>query len=689
MEIRLLGRLEAEHETRVLTPGRRQERCLLGILALEPDMPVPVDRLADLLWDDHPPATARATLQTYISRLRSALDPDGDGRGGLRLVHSSDGYAVRIAPHTVDALRFRSLAKQARDLEHPPARAQLLRQALGLWRGPLLAGDASARLTDRIAAPWHEARLEATEAAIEAELAGGRHAELIAELSALMAEHPYRERFTALYMRACYLAGRQAEALVAYQDTRKILVGELGLDPGPELQDLHSRILAGEATLASPVAAEPVSLRLPPPGPTPRQLPTAPGHFIGRNAELDQLAAFARCRGAHTGAAAICIVDGMAGVGKTAFAVHAAHLLAPAYPDGQLFLDLHGYTERHPPRPTIESLNWLLQSLGVPAERIPADCDQAAALYWQRLANSKTLIVLDNASTEAQVRPLLPGTSSCMVLVTSRKRLKGLDDAHIVSLDLLEPERAIALLAAVAGPGRIAPEERSAREVAELCGYLPLALRIAGALLRHRPNWPIEHLATQLRDQRHRLAALADGERELTAVFDLSCASLDAPHLRLWRRLGQTPCPELDAYAGTALADLDPTTCTGLLEDLVDHNLLTAYEPGRYRLHDLLRAHARNKAADDPAAERAAALERLMRYYAYTAHMASASIARYPVPVPNGEAPAYTPDLSDPDSARRWLGTERRNLEAAFNYACAQGLNDHAIGLATGLAEIL
>ena len=321
--------------------------------------------------------------------------------------------------------------------------------------------------------------------------------------------------------------------------------------------------------------------------------------------------------------------------------------------------------------------------------QIPAALEESSALYRQRLADTRTLIVLDNAATEAQVRPLLPGTGSCLVLVTSRRRLKALDDAHVMSLDLLSAPDAVALLRAVAGPSRIPPNDPLASEIAELCGYLPLALRIAASLLRHRSTWDFQHLAGQLRDQHQRVAALSDGDRELAAVFDLSYTSLAAPHRRLWRRLGLVPGPDLDAYAAAALAEIDPADATGLLEDLVDHNLLTEYALGRYRLHDLLRVQARTLAETDPSPEHKAAVDRLLHYYAHTAQRASLPIARYPRPQPDGPAPARTPDLTDPDTARAWLRTETPNLDAAFTHAHTHDLDEHAIALASGLAEVL
>jgi tetratricopeptide (TPR) repeat protein len=421
----------------------------------------------------------------------------------------------------------------------------------------------------------------------------------------------------------------------------------------------------------------------------PRQLPAAPRHFIGRQGELDQLATLAQGSDAPAGTVVISAIDGMAGIGKTALATHAAHRLVEAHPDGQLFLDLHGHTQGHPPRTAGQALTWLLQALGVPARQIPADEEQAAALYRQHLAGTRTLILLDNAASEAQVRPLLPGTGTCLVLITSRRRLKGLDDAHTLPLDVLPEAEAIALLRAVAGPDRIPADDPLSGEIAGLCGYLPLALRIAAALLRHRSAWSLQHLAAQLRDQHHRISALSDGERELAGVFDLSYTHLDVQQRTLFRRLGLIPGPDADAYAAAALMEVGPASATGLLENLVDHNLLSEHAPGRFRLHDLMRIHARSLAGTDPAADREAALDRLLHFYAYPAQSVSLLIARHPRQPLDGAVPAHVPAMPDPEAARKWLRTERPNLEAAFTHARTRGLDLRAIALAAGLAEIM
>jgi DNA-binding SARP family transcriptional activator len=673
--------------------GARQ-RVVLGVLLEHANQPVPAERLAEVVWEGAPPQAAVPTLRSYVMRLRRGLGP----RAAARILTKDNGYLAQVEEHELDALSFEAQCRRTDAAAHAgdwPRVARAAEGALAEWRGePLL--DVPCRALQEIWLPrLEQLRLQASEWRIEAELRLGRNEQLIQPLRDLIAAHPLRERFHAQLMLALYRTGRQAEALAAYQDAHRVLVAALGIEPGPDLRSLHARMLAGEVEpSASPVRAlvedkparEPASLVA---GTVPRQLPATAKHFIGRRAELGELAGLLDETAEAVGTVVISAIDGMAGIGKTALAIHAAHRLAEKFPDGQLFIDLHGYTQGRPPRTADEALAWLLRALGVPPERIPRDGDEAAALYRQRLADSRTLIVLDNAVTEAQVRPLLPGAGSCLVLVTSRRRLMALDDAHIVALDLLAPPDAVALLRAVAGPDRIAPEDPLAGEIAELCGYLPLALRIAASLLRHRPSWPLEHLAGHLRDQRQRVAALSDGERELAAVFDLSYTSLDERHRRLWRRLGLVPGPDLDAHAAAALTESDPVIAAGMLENLVDHNLLIPHTPGRYRLHDLLRAHARILAAADPAPEREAVEVRLLHYYARTAQSASVLIARGPRPWPHDPAPAHTPALTTPELARTWLRTEQPNLDAAFTHARSRGLDEHAIALAAGLAEIL
>jgi DNA-binding SARP family transcriptional activator len=320
VEFRLLGRFEIEHAGRLIAVGRRAQRCLLGVLLLEANAAVPVERLIELLWDSDPPAGARGAIHVYVSRLRASVALGGEGAGGLRLVRSGDGYLAQVDPQAVDALRFRALVEQARGVREPAERARVLRGALRLWRGRPLEDVASERLQERLAGPWQEVRLGAIEAAIEAEMACGRHAEAVGELSALVVEHPYRERLSVLRMLALYHAGRQAEALSAYQDVRRVLVDQLGVEPGPELRELHQHILAGDTKLLLPSRGDPApaATRASAAGTVPRQLPAAVRWFVGRQAELGTLTGLLEQITATGGTVVISAIDGMAGIGKTA-----------------------------------------------------------------------------------------------------------------------------------------------------------------------------------------------------------------------------------------------------------------------------------------------------------------------------------------------------------------------------------
>jgi DNA-binding NarL/FixJ family response regulator/DNA-binding SARP family transcriptional activator len=689
----LLGPLQLFDDAgeRIVVTGPRQ-RILLAALAAHANQPVSLDALTEIVWDGAPPPGSSATLRSHLARLRRCLGPCI----ARRIVTRAPGYAIELNDDELDLLAFDNHCRRARaalraaDVAQTSASGAL---ALSLWRGQPLSDAPSQLLRDSLVPQFERQRVQVAEDWIEAELRLGRYEPVLEQLRGLTARYPLRERFHVQLMLALAHSGRRAEALTAYQDARKTLVAELGVEPGWELRALHERILAGDDEMPpdTPRSGNQVLERLPATE-VPRQLPAAAGHFTGRDAELARLTDLAlhdEPQAAASDTLVISAIDGMAGIGKTALAVHAAHSVSGRFPDGQLYVDLHAYTKGRPPREPGDALGMLLRALQVPAQHIPEDTQERAALYRQRLAGTRTLVLLDNAADEAQVRPLLPATPGCLVLVTSRRRLKGLDDARSVSLDLLPLRDAVALLHAVAGPDRVPADDPLLDEIAQRCGRLPLALRIAGALLRHRPAWSPEYLTALLRDEHRRVSALSDGERDLATVFDLSFMGLSGQHQLLLRHLALVPGPDADAYAAAALLDTHPDTATGLLENLVDHNLLIAYAPGRYRLHDLIRTHARTLADADRAPDRDAALDRLLHYYAHTAHCASTPITRRPRRAPSRPAPAHTPALPGPEAARAWLRAERDNLEHAHTHAHAHNLHEHTLALAAGLAETL
>ncbi|WP_081982388.1 ATP-binding protein [Streptacidiphilus albus] len=420
-----------------------------------------------------------------------------------------------------------------------------------------------------------------------------------------------------------------------------------------------------------------------------RSLPRDVASFTGRQRELGLLTSGAVTAGGVVG---IHAIGGMAGVGKTTLAVHAAHRLAADFPDGQLFIDLHGYDPQAEPVSALDALGRLLPLLGVSAHAVPAGEVERSALLRDRLAGTRTLMVVDNAADTAQVRPLLPGTSSCLVIVTSRRRLPGLDDATLIDLNALSIEDAVALLRRVAGPGRIhASEEHLAEQIADLCGRIPLALRITATRLKHRSALTLDDLAQQLRDDHHRLDALADGDRSLTATFEGSYRRLEPGLQRLFRLLGLIPGQDFDPYAAANLLQSDHRTAARMLDTLLDHNLLIQHTSGRYRFHDLVRDYARTLTTADNS-EAATALGHLFDYYEHTARTLSdtpgdsfiVSDRRLDTPEPFA-APQFTARTE----RLAWLRTERDNITAAAARASTRGQLMRAVNLVEALSFIL
>jgi DNA-binding SARP family transcriptional activator len=664
-------------------------RTVLAVLLWQANRAVPVDELADLVWDGAPPAGVTEALRALVMRLRRRLGE----QAAARIVTRAPGYAIEVASDELDASRLQALTQRADAAIRAGQWAEASRtaaEALGLWRGAPLADVPSQLLRDQWVPHLEQLRVQALACRIEADLHQGRHELLVPELRELTARYPLREHFHAQLLLALAGTGRRAEALAAYQEARRVLTAELGIDPGPELRRLHERILTGDASLIAAGEA---------PGAAParatavyRQLPASVRSFVGRQTEVSRIADLVRQALRTPGAAGtvvISAIDGMAGVGKTALAVHAAHRLAGEFPDGQLFLDMHGYAQGREPRAAGEALEVILRALGVPPQQVPPGADERAAMFRQRLAGTRTLIVLDNAVSEAQVRLLLPGSAGCLVLVTSRRRLKGLDEALILTLDVLPRADALRLFRAVAGSERVSPDDPALSEILEVCAQLPLALRIAAALLRHRPAWTLEHLARLLRAQQTRISALSDGERDLGSIFDLSYRSLPDAGQLMFRCLGLVPGPDFDPCAAAALAGADPAAGERLLEDLVDHNLVIQHVPGRYRLHDLIRLHARALADRDPVLARDTALDRLMGYYQHTAARADAAISRIPRPAPAGPVAAHSAALPDADAGRKWLRAERPNLLAALRHAISHAQHKRAVALTATMATLL
>ncbi|MET0132432.1 MAG: tetratricopeptide repeat protein [Kibdelosporangium sp.] len=632
---RLLGEIEARLDGEPVDLGHARQRCVLAVLLVEANNPVQADQLVDRVWGDRAPNSVRESLYSYLSRLRQALS-------GVTIARRSGGYVLVADPDSVDLHRFRRLLAAARETSD----VRLFDQALALWRGDAFGGLDTPWLTS-IRESLNRERLTAELDRNDLDL--GQGTERVAEISALAARYPLDERLAGQLMLALYRSGRQSGALAVYDETRRTLAAQLGLEPSPELRQLRQQILTGSTTPAGPPpAGAHQAARF--------DLPRDANQFTGRTSEQRYLL---RSLG---DVGTIAAIDGMAGIGKTALAVRVAHQLATKYPDGQLFLDLHAYTPGSTPLGPAAALDKLLRAVGVSGSGIPDDLDERAALWRDRLAGLRMLIVLDNAADTAQVRPLLPGTPDCLVLVTSRQRLTGLDGACVLSLDVLAPAEAAELFGRVIGEARRDAEPAAVDAVLQLCGYLPLAIRLAAARLQHRPTWMVAHLAGRLRDQRQ-LAELQAEDRSVAAAFSLSYNHLDSAHQRMFRLLGQVPGPDLDVYAAAALGDLSLAEADWLLEGLLDAHLLQQPSASRYTMHDLLRAYASQLQGPD----QREALARLLNYYQAAALGAMDLIASHERHR-RTDAPAVrtpVPRSTSYDEALTWLESERANLLAA------------------------
>jgi DNA-binding SARP family transcriptional activator/Tfp pilus assembly protein PilF len=693
LELGVLGPLLVTRDgTTVPVPAGRQ-RALLAFLLLNADRTVPADELIQALWGDDPPVSARASLHNYVKRLRNTL---GDSRHSL-LRTQPGGYLFSVGRGVIDVSQFEvllSAAQAARSAGSWDQAGAAARAALTLWRGEPLVDVTSDVLARQEAPRLAELRLQAVETQLGADLELGRYAEVIPELRRLVGGHPLREKLHAQLMVALYRCGRRAEALAAYQDARRILIRELGAEPGTELRELHRRILAADPELTGP--EHPPSSMSSPAAIPPRTLPGAVQHFAGRQDELAKLTGLLDQAGAPgPGTVVISAIGGTAGVGKTALAVHWAHQVADRFPDGQLYVNLRGFDPSQP-IPAGDALAGFLRALGVSDREIPAELDERAALYRSLLAGRPVLIILDNAASEEQVRPLLPATAGSVAVVTSRDTLSGLvarEGAQRLEVDLLPLADAVALLRKLIGE-QASADPVATRTLAVQCARLPLALRVA-AERAARHGTRLAGLVAEQADERRRLDSLQTGSDPHTAVravFSWSYRDLDPAAARAFRLASLHPGPDLDRYAVAALTGTPPGQSSDMLEWLVRAHLVQPTRPGRYAQHDLLRAYASELVAtQDGEHERAAALTRLFDHYLSGAAAAMDILApteRNRRPQMAGSA-VLVPPLADQAAAQAWLDTELDALMAAVAHASAYGWPGHAARLATTLFRYL
>jgi DNA-binding SARP family transcriptional activator/tetratricopeptide (TPR) repeat protein len=675
--LRVLGEPAASADGVPVDLGHAKQRCVLAALVVENGRVVPIDLLVERVWGPVAPRRGRETVHSYISRLRRALA----AVDGVTVVRRSGGYALAAdtTPPAVDLYLFRELRAQASADTDAARVAARLTEALALWRGPALT-DLPGEWADAARAGLERERLAARLELAEARLRLGEGPRVVVELAALAAEHPYDEQIARQYMTALHQTGRTADALEHYREVRARLVEDLGTDPAAPLEHLHRQLLAPGPPHPPAAAAAPV----------PRQLPPAIRDFTGRADHLAELDALLPPETGPDDAHAVVIsaLDGSGGIGKTTLAVHWAHRVRKRFPDGTLHTNLRGYGPGRPASPE-EVLDEFLVALGVPAAAMPVGAGARAGLFRTLLAGRRVLVVLDNANSAEQVRPLLPGSPGCMVLVTSRDSLTGLvvtEAAHRLTVDLLSAQEARHLVVSIIGPARAEAEPAAVEELITRCARLPLALRIAAGRVAADRGTPVAALVAELADEGSRLDALSWGDDPRAAVRTVlawSYERLPAPQAFLFRRLGLHPGPDVSAPAAAALAGLPPQETRLLLDSLAAAHLIERVEGDRYRFHDLLRAYAAEQAREhDEPADRHRAVDALLAWYCHTAHAADRQL--YPANtrlVTDVPEPAHPHPVADRDQAWDWFTAERANLVAALRQAVAEGLDAHAVRL--------
>jgi DNA-binding SARP family transcriptional activator len=683
MWLGVLGPLSIRHEGSVIAVSAARQRTVLAVLLVHANRVVSADELVDTLWEGSPPATARVTLRGYIKRLRQLLGP----AVGSRIITCAPGYAAEFGSGELDLLRFADLCREGGAALHAGAWRQAsdtLGEALGLWRDTALSDVPCERLQREEVPRLDQMRVQAAEWRAEAELHLGRHDQLVPDLRNLVEEQPLRERFHAQLMIALNQCGRQAEALAAYQQARRVLADELGVEPGMELQRLQRRILQADPDL---VGTPPTQGENHPTIPrhaqvVPRQLPPSIQPFIGRARELKTLTKLLEDVGGDGGTVVVSAICGTAGVGKTALAVHWAHHAAHHFSDGQLYVDLRGFDPSRDPVTPGEAIESFLDALGIPADRIAAGAEPRAALYRSLMAGHRMLIVLDNARDSAQVRPLLPGTAGCLVIVTSRTHLRGLaaaQGARLIALDVLTDADSRDLLASRLGADRIAAESTAATELAKLCAHLPLALAVAATRAADRPDHTLGELAAELADASARLDTLETGESvaDVRTVLSWSYRQLSDQAAQMFRLLGIHPGPDLTAAAAASLAGFPLQGARRALNELASGHLLAEHPSGRYAFHDLLRAYAAECACSEDEAERRTAIHRMLDHYLHTAHAAALLLnpSREPITLISAR-PGVTPEsLAGHQQAAAWFEAEHHVLLSATTLAAEGGFD--------------
>ncbi|MFF3272158.1 BTAD domain-containing putative transcriptional regulator [Streptomyces chrestomyceticus] len=704
MEIFILGPICLGSDTHRVGLGSDKERGVLASLALSAGRPVALDALIDRLWDGTPPGKARESVHTYVSRIRKSIRMAAAGTAlpkAAAITHHAHTYTLEILPERIDWHRFQDLVSRARRLSDDGSddrAVALLHQADDLWRGDALAGLPGS-WAERMRTSLTEQRLSATTSRIAMQLHLGRFSEVIGVLCSLVGQFPDDETLLGYYMLACYGCGRHADALRIYQEARRKLRTELGSDPSEELARIHQRILrrapAREILFDGPQHA-PDTFRT---AYAPRNLPRQAA-LVGRRTEMRRfhavIAAASRDEGdGYAAIVALEAISGMAGVGKTALAVNAASALGRHFPDGQLYIDLRTHASVQEPLSASTALATLLRLLGVPANSIPSALEERMDLWRTLLSHKRAVIILDDAADTDQVRPLLPGLSPSLIIITSRRHLAGLPGAHPLALDVLPPQDAVDLFRAFSGQERTQDATGISR-IVNLCGNLPLAIEIAANRFNARPSWSLSDLRERLTRGPGRLAELHDGYSEVARAFEMSYQTLTPAQQSAFRRLALHLGAEFGPHAASALMGLPQQQTEQLLESLLYCHLLQEPRPDRYRFHDLLGEYARALAhSEDDEETREQAVQRLVDFYLSATEAADtlvypqrARMARQRADSTAGTIGIRLP-WRDAEAAKEWLATERSNLLTVERYARTHGVPRQAALLSHALSEFL
>ncbi len=686
--LRILGPVRIRIGDGWSTPGPAQLRLLVGLLAWQDGRVVPVEELVDAMWDSEPPRSARASLQSLVTGLRHLLEQLPDAA----LARCGDGYRMELAAGAVDLDRFRSLSHSARAAAGTAA-IELFDAALELWRGEALADACDTAEVRAIRQGLAREHMSAVQDRLACLLECGRLREAAAELPAAAARHPLDEAIAGMLMTTLYRSGQRADALRAFRQLRLRLDAELGVEPGPDVQRLHQRILSGDA---DPAAVQPLTPPGRSPGVVPRQLPAAPGQFVGRAHELRRLDETIGLLEGPGQAPVVWLITGSGGIGKSSLAAHWAHRAAGDFPDGQLYLDFKGFSPAARPVRTEEAIRGFLPALGVPYTDLPESVDAQTALYRSMLSGKRVLVVLDNALDAEQVRALIPGGPGCAAVVTSRSTLEGVVvsvGARVLNVDVLSQAESRELITCRIGAVRARGEAGAVAELARSCGGLPLALAIVAAHAAARPAVPLTAIAAEFAGQ-SRLDALETSEEasSIREVLSWSYRQLNQSAARMFRLLGLHPGPSTSIAAAAGLGGIDQVAAHRAITELTQAHLLGEHVPGRFFCHDLLHAYAAEQAAvGEDVREREAATRRLVDHYLHSATAAARVL--YPSPDPLELDPMQPGASPEPMHARKaaleWMRAEHRVLLAVIDTAAAAGLEDRAWKLAAVLTDYL